>query len=1424
MQAASRHYYRAVVWHYVANDAQKAIDELYQALFIMPEHPAATALARQIGRPIPKNVAMPSRASLPSLRELDIANLLALLEQGEQDLFLLSFLSREEISDFVLRQIDWEEWLQSLGDFSKNTDRIWYCLLKHNHDVAFTLWQQDYREIRGAPVAYFQIAYMLQHRQDWAQAESYLRLLLEFGGVYREATMRMLLQLTQRKFASLAEIIPVHAMSGEEMLRMAYILQNSWDSHTLVKLLRSLPKSLHTVQQHLLFATLAASEGQPAPAMRALSQALAGKAYQELMDWLRHNTWTPAESHTRRLLHRFSKKLRGQELLPLATMLQESAPDWAGKLLHRAGQHMNDKGLIYLGKAICCFYMAVAAQASWRAYRSRKYFFQFCDLLSKADTNDPALKSSIMAWQGKLLYQEGQYSKCSEFLSQALAQFPASAELQETVRQLARNTCPVCASPRQETETCKECGYRPLSMFACEHGQLHWQGEQSSFPVAWALVTSDSLVYASDHPVHLIVWSPYAGEASILFCQNGTTVREKKATLRAGLNVWRENPFFCGMYEVAVIPPFGSANHHWFLVGKKGAGLAVQTQVNGREAERTLTVRCTDAWGFPLQKKTWLSSVAAGGESLSIEARREVFLAADTIAASWPLPEHPDLVNSLAWPRWLCLHSEGAAPMACVVAGYAHLAARDYITSILASWRARYARLPVFLEQNGERFFCKFATPQQQAIIATAPLGDHAATVIRRTPLDKGEALSVTLPAMFNAVYVGTTRFYPGHVCQEAGMELCGILANPSLTCSLEVEKRVAPASTFAVTIRANRPAQVVLFSWAAREALYFSLASHALRQMSAARGKPAQAGAASSADDQDAELPPAVPEKTKESQRQNDWQQVQVSGSARFLHMYEGWVENHVTLQLDARPDIGQQQLICVVSDGQFVAEEVASIAVEPPAYTELDVPAAILPGDYLKTKLTFAASQATRLQIRSWSAGVWYDKEVDGKGYVPLTIAGPDTIEVKLGDWEKRYELRPLTTQSLQHNMLHCLTAGMCWDCGPLTLYPDTVTLAEETVQALAHDTHPDSETLAACLYGAAKLYLHAIRCHDAARTLFWEKEIGEIAPRFCSATATFTGGRLGYWVSEPEDTRISAEVLHHLSPFANIPRFATLHLLVKKMMQTALAAGERNNRLFFLSMEFREHKWRSPEAAAAALLYGFDAEKALRFLQKTARYEKQQVYWQGISLGGVEETTAIVGRALYAHKFPLWQQAMAFLGGRFHGGTLSNPAATVAWLEWLWDMEALPGKLFSSAGAPLLLPQKTELTTSFSVVQGEIWGRHDRQIWEEVASDNIRGKLKIVWQGKPPLHVGDEFCLSLKLKGITYPSLRILVAANSVLLHADQVYQGDIIWPAPGRDIILHGKAIRAGMAHFYFILQDRYDHSRQVTGKHPVVVTD
>ena len=96
MDIAGKHYYQAVIFYYIANNYQKALESIYNVLKINSSHSGALKLAKKLKKKDDK----PQHTE-----DIETEIFLNLLDNNEYENFLVNLLSKDETGHTFLSSI-----------------------------------------------------------------------------------------------------------------------------------------------------------------------------------------------------------------------------------------------------------------------------------------------------------------------------------------------------------------------------------------------------------------------------------------------------------------------------------------------------------------------------------------------------------------------------------------------------------------------------------------------------------------------------------------------------------------------------------------------------------------------------------------------------------------------------------------------------------------------------------------------------------------------------------------------------------------------------------------------------------------------------------------------------------------------------------------------------------------------------------------------------------------------------------------------------------------------------------------------------------------------------------------------------------------------------------------------------------------------
>lgn len=658
---------------------------------------------------------------------------------------------------------------------------------------------------------------------------------------------------------------------------------------------------------------------------------------------------------------------------------------------------------------------------------------------------------------------------------------------------------------------------------------------------------------------------------------------------------------------------------------------------------------------------------------------------------------------------------------------------------------------------------------------------------------EKGQSFSLEHGKELTTFYFGKTKYYPGRFYQSKGIECLGVILPLEREIYIDFPHKIFPSTQFDVHIIAEKARNIFLIIIKEHDYIV-SFSEKFFELFSLLKGL------------QNRENINTSKRFKCFSHSINQVKYLQVSGKT--------------SIGLNAPKDHGNYRLFCIASDGEFFSEKSFSFTVASDYFIKADFPEMIASEDALECKLEGYAKKKKQLRVYSSGNGIMVDKEVKGymSQYVPLSL--PDTIEITLGNSKRDYHIHALEMATVTHNSVYLLGMKDTWNRGLTKVYTTSVCFAEYITQALLSDEYLTFETMTAKLYCLGTLYqIYAMQKNEEKLHLY-AKQIKEVAHTFFSFLHP-VDGKWGNYPTYPADKSITAEILHHLSPFLQIPLFDNLHQLAHNTLEAALHWKIRKNRLFGLSHMFEE-RVRSIEAASWALIHGIHEKKSLVYL-KNHCIEEDIPYWSEKNFGGDEKVTAMVAQAYFKYQAAYTKDIInTYFQKRFENGVLSNSASTVAFFDLLLFMKEATGKVSYTDGSSDTKLSGQEIEHDFCVDKGYVWCVQEQPKNSYLLKDCKWVKFSIDFKGKHPLKPGDEFDLHIKFKKQKYPYMKILIASNVAILTKGAVKRGHYIWPIPERRVTLHCKALYKGMGTFYFLLEDRYKQTEMLVDKYPIIV--
>lgn len=379
---------------------------------------------------------------------------------------------------------------------------------------------------------------------------------------------------------------------------------------------------------------------------------------------------------------------------------------------------------------------------------------------------------------------------------------------------------------------------------------------------------------------------------------------------------------------------------------------------------------------------------------------------------------------------------------------------------------------------------------------------------------------------------------------------------------------------------------------------------------------------------------------------------------------------------QLEGITDIGELELTVFAFNGSAIFEEKRKIVYKKENYTLVKLPPFVsdTPGVSFAEVVTFPSGQGIFTMEKSSELlfkekvqfGNRFQIPTRGAGQYEFTLLGADSriLDKFLGKTEKFGEITFLRSK------VHILTpkAGEnLLENGRYTVYPNLKQLRIEAAKSLSKYPYGCAEQIFASLFGLGMIWkeisegtlteTEEINRKDLKKKI----QIGILKLKEYQKKE-FHDFIWGFFYKSSASLEVSAQCLLHCAPFMQGELSLAFPDLVNfaNKTSTALEGKEfRDNRLLGFSKKFKEYDYKTPESAAAEILFSGQNEKALDYLDATSKVKAGAKYWKGRSLGRDVQTTALVTRALYQAGDKNWILGWKYLQDQFYGNKFFGTA---------------------------------------------------------------------------------------------------------------------------------------------------------------------
>ncbi len=1357
MKPADKHYYRAAIY-YLAEVYEEAAWECYQVLKYIPLHGPAQLLLVAIKK---QSRSAQKSSSNPS------SMLIRLLEAEDLDRFLILLFAEYDLDNFRVSQVDWLT-LEEFKHSEKAIDRIWRSFLKKDWHNSFSLCQSFFLETQGNPTVYFQIAYTYYQLKDFFQAEPYFFLLAKFGGIYTLAAAHMLLKLPQHQFRSLSSCPEIMSAANKETkFALAELLQKSWDEKACRKFLTKLYFHIKKEEDYLPLGEIYLKQGWWWRGKRILLKQMdfdKVEKMEEIADLiLRYSPLNPP-FHLRSLVKKLSLKSNffgekfSEDNPPLSLLAYQQ----------QSKQEPSEEN--FLGQAEAYYFLGEYKKAE--------------KLFSKLEYK----KEKAVCGRAWTLYRQNPKKGgiALRYLEKMTSHYPSSEQIQETYARIADSFCPNCQALIEEEKTCS-CPGQILRFFQWEKKALRWQEKKLFFPSILASVTSDKLVYEEEEYVHFFLFSSAHVDLD-LQCWRGDQLLWRKKNCWQGIITLSENDFTSGVYRIILSYESALLSEHFFLVSDKNASFFMEQDHFYEQEKKQLQIRISLT---EIEEKVPL--IASFQATLyDMSSGQKVYFMGETdsdgkadLTFALPLFSEKYLLFSLQTAfegsNWslISLYSLNNENSSNSLNDSDH----SNQESQFFSPPEKEKRFSLSLEKN-EVVFTSIKE-QDELVLGFQPQGNASVQIFREKSSQKSYRFPLAFP--LSAYYLASVKKTSCGL-RMRDYETFGLIWQSLPPCSWKVPSLVYPGEKFSFTLSSSiNLSGVLVFK-------KFTGSTNTLQKKLSHQGQLMVSGQ---------EILLLSPRQELSTLFCSSPQK---ESTIHFLTIEKEALEKEVEITLRAEEEPGKYELLCFLSDGCQLIEKQTLIEVAPPQRIQGYVPKKIGERDKVVLELSFFTQKPVWLKVRRFPTNESITgKEVESFTRENFSLQTGENLEVIFGGAKESYFLSSLEKGRVQKNHLQIWEAGKNLADFWGEIYLNPYLLVQNLLQGIIEDKSQDTETSAARLYAYSRLFSLIMEKKILGELDSIEKSIEEEQKLLCGLETSFQGYLWGYFPQGKADRQVSLEVLHHLAPFLEMPRFQIIYQLAERLMQKLINKGFKDNRLVFLSPLFQESRIKSPESAAALWLLDLKSKQAQKYIERKAQKGEEGVFWEGSSLGGVEQTSALVAQALWRHKHPLALEAIAFLGKRVFDFSLSSPAATIAMVELILETsKSCPKSLFKNT-------HDFPASRPFSPVDYPVWTEKPSSI-EKMLLPEIYRPLKVYVpkniEKNHSLKRGESFSFLVDSKKVSYPQLELFIPPHIIIFDEEKRYSGYHIYRSPALQIQIQGKSILLGEGYLEIVLRNRY----------------
>lgn len=953
-------------------------------------------------------------------------------------------------------------------------------------------------------------------------------------------------------------------------------------------------------------------------------------------------------------------------------------------------------------------------------------------LLDIVEESYPSLSVQATEWRARIDIQTQPQETLYELWKKS-----DQRDIDRVVRDLCAAVCPVCDSYHKELSFCHKCGYIPLDIFTWENDHLRWQNEQLLFPKELLLVTTSAIIYEKNTTAVFVVFSPRS--VTFELKKNGKQYDTNSIDVN-GLGIWKKTLNDVGMYEATVRTKYSESTCKFFVTeGNDELKVECATQRWVVDGQLEIVLRVADGWGY------------------GITATPQIDLY-DLYTQKHYKCSRVEKKGNRLYCHWQNVHLFTAYAYVFLKMGE-----QSWVVTVktdkTVSWQQVVERFYSPLEKVGysykmeeNRLCIDTKRDCGEISVVTQPLGQDALEVYRE---NNTSHIEVNVPKFISGAYMGVARF-PEKKAQACGVEVAFPLICPPPQFQISFPEEVQPSLKFSVDIHSDFSGKIYILS-RDKNVLFCSLKDQLAMR--------------------DHTLNVPLSQVTM-------WNLLPSTlNSNRNYTAYIGDYDfsQNGQIELKAMPKEGTQKFTFLASDGNFFIEKTIAVRVSHSMKIECSFPQKIGEKDYCDIPITFCSQLTVPFAVHSKNKGCIIEGKA-GNETITVKVHEPDIFTVTLGEKRQVHKVEPLLECQVVHSMMEQVTPQNI--AANIRVYRNGYGIIREIATNIKDNPFCGPDHIAAKLYALGVLYkltaegkMDSDQYQNEQAILKWQKQLTDIE-------------NLNF-----RQPQLLVPILLYLSLYIEIPKFKDIKELATALQKKCLEKNIKDNRLLFLSLDFRK-KIRNAIDASGLLLHDIKVKKATKYLQKTIK----DTSWNSKLPGGNIAATVWATHALYRIDHPLAQQTLDYINTQWGNGSLGNIHADIAYMKLMYTVT-----------------QKNEQLS---------WQRKDTPLLRSVLQGVKHKKLKLRLSGPEVLKPGDEFILHGRIKS-KYPKIHLYIPGNIIIYDPQyqdrkHSYSGNVVWPLSTNDLQLKCKALCSGVGTVYVVVEELYKSSPQIYDSYQLVV--